>query len=272
MAIVYVVKNRVNGMVYVGVTTTSLRRRMHSHTSEANKGIKSEIYKAMRDYGILNFEISQVERCKDNEMLDREEFYIQKFNSMWPSGYNTSSSHLKGGFQSDIVKEKKSKAQRRRWKKEDMCSWSDKMREMFSDPDHKEAHRQGLINSWTEERREEYRLKALENKNLFAAKGYLKSGEKCSKSVILFDSETKTQTVYKSVSDCARQNNWSIAAVSKQLKVKNFLFKRYLVKFGSDKASFKTMLNVAKNKNAEMRHKMSLAKKGKPPWNKKVGG
>lgn len=140
-AIVYKLTNKVNGMIYVGATTTQLPQRMSSHICEANRGSKSEIYKAMREFGTSNFEISEVETCEKEELLIREEFYIKRLNSMFPNGYNTSTSHLVGGVQSDISKIKKSESHTKRWEKVDRNEWSIKMKRIFMDKDTKEKHR-----------------------------------------------------------------------------------------------------------------------------------
>ena len=142
------------------------------------------------------------------------------------------------------------------------------MKRLFKDPAHKEAHRQGLISSWTDERRQEYSEKCRNNTNLIESKGYIKSGEVCSKSVILYDYETKVETKYASVSECARKNGWSTSAVSKQIKNQNFLFGKYIVRFESNKTKLIDLVEIALNKDLEKREKMSLSKKGKSPWNK----
>ena len=268
MATVYKVVNLINGKSYIGATKTALKTRFSSHVCEANRGAKSEIYRAMREYGVKNFKILELEKCNEGEMFIREEILINKYDTMWPNGYNTSSSHLKGSVQSNIVKDKKSRAQKKRWKTEDKEAWSMKMKSMFSNPEFKKAHSDSLVNSWPIERRKKYSQLAKLNKNLIASRGYNQSGLACSKSVILYDYETQETSKYKSVSECARVKGWSIASVSKQIKTQNFLFEKYLVKFESNEIEILDLLEIAINKDSQKREKMSLAKKGKPPWNK----
>lgn len=270
MPIVYKITNVVNDKCYIGVTKTSLSKRMSSHKSEANAGDNAEIYKAMRLYGIINFISETLEECSEDVMFERGQFYIQKYDSIYPKGYNSTNGGEKGNKQAEISLQKKSKFHKKRWLTVDKKEFSEKMKTMFKDEKHKNAHRLGLIQSWSDERREQFRDLYKKNTNFHNAKGYLKSAEACSKSVILFDTTTNTKTEYKSVSDCARSNNWSVAAVSKQIKKKGFLFGKYLVKFSHDETSFDDLGVIANQKIEDKHTNMSKANKGRIPWNKKT--
>jgi len=270
MATIYKIINNISGKIYVGATSRNIGYRMalHKHSAFTLKS-DSEICKAIREAGWSNISFSEIESCSKRQMFKRERHWIVILNTMWPNGYNTESSHLEGAYQSDIVKEKKSIAQTERFKDpKQRKKHSVSLKKMFKDPELKEKHRLGLVNSWTDERREEYSEKAKNNENLIAAKGYLKAKEVLSKEVVLYNNETKQETTYKSLTDCARSNNWSIAAVSKQIKKQNFLFEKYIVKFKRNKTKIVDLLEVALNKDLERREKMILAKKGKSPWNK----
>lgn len=272
MALVYKITNTLNDKSYIGVTQSSLSQRMSSHKFEANKGNPAEVYEAMRMFGIINFEVEVLEECTGEEMFQKEQYYIQKYNTLSPNGYNSTTGGSLGSKHSNSVCEKKSISQKRRWKTVNKKEFSKKMKAMFKDDDVKSAHRLGLVKSWTEERRQQFRELYEKNTNFINAKGYVKSAEACSKSVILFDTTTRQETEYKSVSDCARSNGWSVAAVSKQIKRKGFLFGKYLVKFKIDDTSFDNLVTGAKQKNEDVHTKMSEAKKGMIPWNKKSGG
>lgn len=45
------------------------------------------LYEAFRKYGIENFEFSILEECSEEQLNDKEKFYIQKYNS-YNNGYN----------------------------------------------------------------------------------------------------------------------------------------------------------------------------------------
>lgn len=42
----------------------------------------------MRKYGIDNFHIVVVEECPQTELNDKEKYYIKKYNTYVPNGYN----------------------------------------------------------------------------------------------------------------------------------------------------------------------------------------
>lgn len=81
---VYCIRNLVNDMQYVGVTTTSLARRFVQHQSK-----HSYIGNAIRKYGRDNFVIYAIETCKSHEeMCELETQYILLLGTMYPMGYN----------------------------------------------------------------------------------------------------------------------------------------------------------------------------------------
>ena len=43
---------------------------------------------AIRKYGVDNFKIEIIEECEDKDRFDKEHYYIIKFNSLEPNGYN----------------------------------------------------------------------------------------------------------------------------------------------------------------------------------------
>lgn len=266
---IYKITNTINDKSYVGVTKTSLEKRMSSHKAEANMGNKKDLYSDMRLYGIINFSYELLEECEEEIMFERERFYIQKFKTIIPDGYNATDGGSKGNKQSESSSEKKSKFHTKRWKSVNKKEFSEKMKQMFSKKENKEAHRIGLIKSWDESRREHFRELYQNNSNFQNAKGYLKSKELCSKAIQIYNSETKEVMEFKSVSDCAKHFGWSIGGVSKQLKKKCFLFQKYLVKFSTDDVSFDEMVVNANAAIDLKRQKMSDAKKGKSPWNKR---
>jgi len=269
MATIYKITNLLNGKFYIGATSKNIGYRMglHKHSAfKLNSG--SEFYSAIREFGWINFAISEIETCRKKQMFKREAFWISSLNSMWPNGYNTESSHLSGAVQSDIVKDKKSIAQLERFKDpRQRKKHSISLKKMFKNPEIKENHRLGLVNSWTDERRAEYSEKAKQNVNLINSKGQEKAVEKRRIKVQLFNTETNEVETFKSLTDCASQKQWSIASISKQLKNGGFLFKKYLVKLESDETTFDEMLINAYAKKEETVEKMSRAKIGKRPWN-----
>lgn len=88
--IIYKVTNLVNNKVYIGKTVHKLEKRRKNHISDAKaKRHNMLFHKAIRKYGEENFcwEILDTVMFSDL-LLELEKFYIQKYNSRVPNGYN----------------------------------------------------------------------------------------------------------------------------------------------------------------------------------------
>lgn len=102
--IIYKITNNVTQMSYIGQTTQSLDSRIKQHQKDArNRHISSVI----RKYGISCFTVTELFSCYNQHDLNLfEVFFMDKFNTMHPHGYN----HRVGGNQngkcSDSLREK----------------------------------------------------------------------------------------------------------------------------------------------------------------------
>ena len=88
--IIYKITNVVNNKVYIGLTTTSLKKRWYAHIRDSKKSEK-HLYAAMRKYGLDNFKIEVIDdTAKDMQELGKlERKYIKLYNSTDPNyGYN----------------------------------------------------------------------------------------------------------------------------------------------------------------------------------------
>ena len=56
MGYIYKITNKINGKVYIGLTTTSIEQRWRGHINESKK-CDRHLYASMRKYGIENFNI-----------------------------------------------------------------------------------------------------------------------------------------------------------------------------------------------------------------------
>ncbi|MBR3745690.1 MAG: GIY-YIG nuclease family protein, partial [Selenomonadaceae bacterium] len=82
--VVYLITNQIDGKPYVGQTTRTLEQRFAEHAKA-----DSLIGKAIRKYGAENFSIEVLAECKTQEELDdKERFYIEKMDCKHPKGYN----------------------------------------------------------------------------------------------------------------------------------------------------------------------------------------
>lgn len=90
--IIYKITNRINGKVYIGLTTESLQKRWKGHL-QAYKSCNRHLYQSMRKYGIENFTIEEIDNTDSFEELGKlERKYIKEYNSQNPEkGYNITS-------------------------------------------------------------------------------------------------------------------------------------------------------------------------------------
>jgi group I intron endonuclease len=102
---IYIITNIINGKVYVG-QSTDIRQRWWHHKYELNKQIHSNrhLQGAWNQYGKENFEFSILELCEENDLDNREIYWISEYNSKNPEfGYNLSDGG--GGTRGTILTE-----------------------------------------------------------------------------------------------------------------------------------------------------------------------
>ena len=102
--IIYKITNKINGKVYIGQTIRSFNKRYKGDLLNThNEHLKNSILK----YGIDNFEIiKEYDTAQDQEELNqKEEYYINLFNSMDPSkGYNKKGGGSRGKLSEETKK------------------------------------------------------------------------------------------------------------------------------------------------------------------------
>lgn len=92
---IYCITNKVNGKKYIGQTRTSVKQRWKGHKSSVKQG-KTALYRAMRKYGIENFDITIIYAISDKtisgikETLNfLEKYFIWKEKTLCTeNGYN----------------------------------------------------------------------------------------------------------------------------------------------------------------------------------------
>jgi len=99
---IYVIRNLVNQKVYIGQAVSHIlnhkryrpyghQRRFRCHISEAFSSKKNQCHylnNSIRKHGVDNFEVELIENCTIENANERETFYIQHYNSVFPNGYN----------------------------------------------------------------------------------------------------------------------------------------------------------------------------------------
>ncbi len=86
---IYVIKNKVNGKFYIG-SSDDIRHRWyeHSYKLRKNKHNNPHFQNAWNKYGESNFEFLIVEKCNKDDLLTREQYYINKLQPFKEKGYN----------------------------------------------------------------------------------------------------------------------------------------------------------------------------------------
>lgn len=100
---IYIIRNLINNRVYIGQTVSHRLNknkfrlfgyigRFNDHISEALNNKKKNqctyLNSAIRKYGKNNFCVDIVEICSKDELDSKEIYYINKYNSIYPNGYN----------------------------------------------------------------------------------------------------------------------------------------------------------------------------------------
>ena len=91
MGYIYKITNNINNKIYIGKTTFSIERRWNEHQKAAYSSlIDYPLYRAMRKYGLEHFVIEQVEEVDDEIIDEREQYWIQYYDSYVSTskGYN----------------------------------------------------------------------------------------------------------------------------------------------------------------------------------------
>ena len=81
---IYKIENLVNGKVYIGQSVDIYRRwKAHKYVSneENREGYNKPLYRAFRKYGIDNFSFEVIEECLEENLTEKEIYYIEQYNS-----------------------------------------------------------------------------------------------------------------------------------------------------------------------------------------------
>jgi len=87
MGIIYCYTNKVTGKKYIGQTIhPEQRKRNHLHEA-MERDSNYYLHRSIRKHGWNNFDYEVLEENVEN-LNERENHYINMYNTLWPSGYN----------------------------------------------------------------------------------------------------------------------------------------------------------------------------------------
>lgn len=89
MGYIYKITNLINGKEYIGKTNLTIEDRFKQHIRDSKRKSfeKRPLYDAINKYGIENFIVEKVEQCKEDLLNEREQYWIDHYNT-YHNGYN----------------------------------------------------------------------------------------------------------------------------------------------------------------------------------------
>lgn len=108
--VIYKITNVVNYKIYIGQTTKTYKKRWTEHLWSAENGSTQWIHSAIRKYGKENFTVEQIDHAHNrNELDEKEQYWIEYYNSLAPNGYNLETGGVRNRCLSEIVRKRMSK-------------------------------------------------------------------------------------------------------------------------------------------------------------------
>lgn len=110
--VIYSATNQLDGKVYVGQTTGSLKNRRYFHEYDSMKGSTLLFHRALRKYGFESFDWQVIDQAEtEQELNDKEKYWIQFYKSFDPQfGYNLTMGGQNGSCPNEETKRKMSSA------------------------------------------------------------------------------------------------------------------------------------------------------------------
>lgn len=89
---IYKITNKINNKVYIGQSIHLEIRWSQHKTAAFNQNVHTynyPLYRAIRKYGIKNFDFQIIEECSPEILTEEEQYFIDYYNSLDPNyGYN----------------------------------------------------------------------------------------------------------------------------------------------------------------------------------------
>jgi group I intron endonuclease len=122
MGFIYLITCKIDGKLYVGQTINTVEDRWAEHLSKGRQMIyhqdsdperlrkqgilQSHLYRAMAIHGLDNFSIEELEECTDEELNDKEAYWIETLDTLAPKGYNLMTGGGSNGQHSEVTKKR----------------------------------------------------------------------------------------------------------------------------------------------------------------------
>lgn len=109
--VIYIIKNKLNGKVYIGQTIQNPKDRWYRHCAKSNiskNEANMHIKRAILKYGKENFSFEVIETCLKEQLNEREIYWINYYDS-YNKGYNNTLGGSSGTTPLKINKEEFSK-------------------------------------------------------------------------------------------------------------------------------------------------------------------
>lgn len=123
MGIIYLWTNKNTNKRYVGQTINPEQRKANHICEAFTRGSDYYFHRSLRKHGLDAFTYEVLEENVEHEQLnDRENYYIDKYNSIWPNGYN----QCRANSLDAVAIEKMSETKKRQWQSmsnEDRLKW-----------------------------------------------------------------------------------------------------------------------------------------------------
>jgi group I intron endonuclease len=87
---IYNIVNKINGKIYIG-SSNDINRRFYIHKRKLNKNShdNKHLQLSWNKYGINNFELKIIERCNEDVLLLREQYYLDDAKNNKEKCYNS---------------------------------------------------------------------------------------------------------------------------------------------------------------------------------------
>ena len=85
---IYCVTNTINNKKYIGQSINVYERLKQLKREWKYPKRTNPLFTDIQEYGIENFEFKVIEKCPVYLLNDKEQYYIEKYNTIQPNGYN----------------------------------------------------------------------------------------------------------------------------------------------------------------------------------------